>query len=46
MTVPGGPSLLGLPVFGLLGFVGAVAGSVWLMFSMASRKRSGRDFED
>ncbi|MBK6005332.1 ubiquinone biosynthesis protein UbiB [Ramlibacter ginsenosidimutans] len=46
MTVPGGPSLLGLPVFGLLGFVGAVAGSVWLMFSMGSRKRSGRDFED
>lgn len=46
MTVPGGPSLLGLPVFGLLGFVGAVAGSVYLMFSMRSRDRSRRDFED
>lgn len=40
MTVPGGPSLLGLPFFGLLGFVGAVAGSLWLLVSIA---RSGRD---
>jgi ubiquinone biosynthesis protein len=31
MTVKGGPTLLGLPVFGLLGFVGAVLGSLWLL---------------
>lgn len=35
MTVPGGPSLLGLPVFGLLGFLGAVGGSLWLLRSIA-----------
>ncbi|MBE7366045.1 ABC1 kinase family protein [Ramlibacter pallidus] len=39
MTVPGGPSLLGLPFFGLLGFVGAVVGSLWLIVSIA---RSGK----
>lgn len=35
MTVPGGPSLLGLPLFGLLGFLGAVGGSLWLLRSIA-----------
>lgn len=30
MTVGGGPTLLGLPAFGLLGFVGAVIGALWL----------------
>ncbi len=34
MTVSGGPTLLGLPVFGLLGFLGAVVGSLWLLFSI------------
>jgi len=34
MTVEGGPTLLGLPFFGLLGFLGAVAGSLWLLFSI------------
>ncbi len=34
MTVPGGPSLLGLPFFGLLGFLGAVIGSIWLLLSI------------
>lgn len=34
MTVSGGPTLLGLPVFGLLGFVGAVLGSLWLLYSI------------
>jgi len=34
MTVPGGPTLLGLPFFGLLGFVGAVIGSLWLLVSI------------
>jgi ubiquinone biosynthesis protein len=30
MTVGGGPTLLGLPAFGLLGFVGAGLGALWL----------------
>jgi len=34
MTIKGGPTLLGLPLFGLLGFVGAVAGGIWLLFSI------------
>ena len=34
MTVPGGPRLLGLPFFGLLGFVGAVVGGIWLVLSI------------
>ncbi|WP_043290695.1 hypothetical protein [Pseudoxanthomonas spadix] len=34
MTVPGGPTLPGLPFFGLLGFVGAVIGSLWLLLSI------------
>lgn len=38
MTVPGGPKLLGLPFFGLLGFVGAVCGGLWLLVSI---RRSG-----
>lgn len=39
MTVQGGPTLLGLPLFGLLGFVGAVLGSVWLLSSIARSNR-------
>ncbi|MEO8002924.1 MAG: AarF/UbiB family protein, partial [Arenimonas sp.] len=34
MTVKGGPTLLGLPIFGLLGFLGAVFGSMWLLYSV------------
>ena len=34
MTVPGGPTLLGLPFFGLLGFIGALLGSLWLLVSI------------
>ena len=34
LTVTGGPTLLGLPVFGLLGFLGAVLGSLWLLYSI------------
>ncbi|HSV79644.1 MAG TPA: AarF/UbiB family protein [Ramlibacter sp.] len=43
MTVPGGPSLLGLPFFGLLGFAGAVTGSIWLIVSIARSGRSNAD---
>ena len=43
MTVPGGPTLLGLPFFGLLGFVGAVLGSLWLIVSISRSSRSSRD---
>ncbi len=32
MTVGGGPLLLGLPAFGLLGFLGASLGALWLLF--------------
>jgi ubiquinone biosynthesis protein len=39
MTIEGGPALLGLPLFGLLGFAGAGAGSLWLLYSVW---RSGR----
>lgn len=43
MTVGGGPTLLGLPAFGLLGFLGAFAGGLWLLRSMW---RSGHSRED
>lgn len=34
MTVPGGPHILGMPLFGLLGFVSAFITSIWLLFSI------------
>lgn len=34
MTVEGGPTLLGLPFFGLLGFVGASLAGVWLLWAI------------
>ena len=34
MTVEGGPTLLGLPVFGLIGFAGAALGGIWLLVSI------------
>lgn len=40
MTVHEGPRLWGLPAFGLLGFLGAVMGALWLLRSIA---RSGHD---
>ncbi len=46
MTVPGGPSLFGLPFFGLLGFVGAVVGSLWLVLSIWRSSRDDRDAAD
>jgi ubiquinone biosynthesis protein len=42
MTVGGGPRLFGLPAFGLLGFLGAVAGGLWLWRSI----RRGRHASD
>ncbi|MFO7188458.1 MAG: AarF/UbiB family protein [Pseudomonadota bacterium] len=42
MTVPGGPSLLGLPLFGLLGFLGAAVGGVWLLLSIRRSNREDR----
>jgi ubiquinone biosynthesis protein len=42
MTVPGGPTLLGLPFFGLLGFVGATLGSVWLVGSISRSAKAKR----
>jgi ubiquinone biosynthesis protein len=41
MTVEGGPTLFGLPFFGLSGFVGAVAGGAWLLVSIL-RSGGGR----
>ena len=43
MTVPGGPTLFGLPAFGFLGFVGAVLGGAWLVHSI---RRGGRHDDD
>ncbi|WP_005033070.1 ABC1 kinase family protein [Holophaga foetida] len=34
MTVPGGPKLFGLPFFGLLGFLIASIGGIWLLISI------------
>lgn len=45
MTVSGGPTLLGLPAFGLLGFLGAVVGGLWLLRSVW-RSHHRRDDED
>jgi ubiquinone biosynthesis protein len=41
MTVQGGPVLLGLPAFGLLGFLGACAGGLWLIRSIWRSGRGG-----
>jgi len=43
MTVGGGPTLFGLPAFGLLGFVGAVAGAVSLARSIRRERRRDQD---
>lgn len=40
MTVKGGPTLFGLPLFGLIGFMVAFFNSVWLILSIW---RAGRD---
>lgn len=43
MTVPGGPTLLGLPTFGLLGFLGAGTGGVWLLLSVLKSNKADRE---
>ena len=45
MTVGGGPTLFGLPAFGLLGFVGAALGGLWLVRAIrrAERDRQADD---
>ena len=43
MNVQGGPTLFGLPLFGFLGFVGAVLGGLWLVRSIW---RSGHSNEN
>ena len=43
MTVPGGPTLFGLPAFGFLGFAGAVIGGLWLVQSI---RKGGRHDDD
>lgn len=39
----GWAALLGLPLLGLLGFLGAVAGSVWLLLSIWKSSRADRE---
>ncbi len=47
MTVHGGPTLFGLPVFGFLGFCGAVLGGLWLARSIwRSNHPRDRDVPD
>ena len=43
MTVGGGPALFGLPAFGLLGFVGAVLGGLWLLRAIRRSERARHD---
>ena len=47
MTVKGGPTLFGLPAFGFLGFMGAMAGGVWLVRAIwRSSRASNGDGQD
>jgi ubiquinone biosynthesis protein len=43
MNVQGGPTLLGLPLFGFIGFGGAVIGGIWLVRSISRSGKSGAD---
>ncbi|MDD4928286.1 MAG: AarF/UbiB family protein [Gallionella sp.] len=43
MTVPGGPSLFGLPFFGLTGFLCAATGGLWLLLSIWKSNRADRE---
>ncbi len=43
MNVQGGPTVLGLPLFGFLGFVGAVVGGLWLLLAIWRSDKSDAD---
>ncbi len=43
MTVKGGPTLLGLPTFGFIGFLGATVGGVWLLISITRSRKADRE---
>ncbi len=43
MTVSGGPKFLGLPVFGLFGYLGSAVGGVWLLLSIWKSGRADRE---
>jgi ubiquinone biosynthesis protein len=43
MTVAGGPTLLGLPIFGLIGYLGAAAGGFWLLLSIGKSNKADRE---
>lgn len=43
MTVPGGPSLFGLPFFGLTGYLTAALGGLWLLLSIWRSNRADRE---
>jgi ubiquinone biosynthesis protein len=43
MTLSGGPSLFGLPVLGLFGFIGAMFGGLWLILSIWRSSRADRE---
>ncbi|KIO48436.1 AarF/ABC1/UbiB kinase family protein [Nitrosospira sp. NpAV] len=43
MTVSGGPTLLGLPLIGLLGFLCATIGGIWLLLSISRSNKADRD---
>jgi ubiquinone biosynthesis protein len=43
MTVSGGPRLLGLPLFGVLGFLGSIIGGGWLLLSIWKSSKADQD---
>jgi ubiquinone biosynthesis protein len=43
MTVSGGPTLLGLPIFGLIGYSCATIGGIWLLLSISRSNKADRD---
>jgi ubiquinone biosynthesis protein len=43
MTVPGGPKLFGLPLFGLLGYLSAAVGGLWLLLSIWRSNKADRE---
>ena len=40
-TVQGGPTMMGLPVFGFLGFCGAALGGLWLVRAIWRSNHNG-----